>query len=67
MGALPELLTVKEVSEFFKRKTETIKRWIRQKKLPAIHVGREWRIKKQDIERIISGEAKIVEKKQERK
>lgn len=38
------LLTTHEVAVLLKMKEATIRRWIRNGELPALHIGREWRI-----------------------
>lgn len=45
-----ECLTCDEVAEKYKVKKITVWQWIREKKLPAVRVGREYRIRPQDIE-----------------
>lgn len=47
-----ELLTTREVADYLKLDVSTITRWIREKKLPAIKVGRSYRIKREDITKI---------------
>ena len=46
-----EFLTVKEVAIILKVNPITVLRWIKKKTLPAIRFGREFRIKKEDIEK----------------
>lgn len=45
-----EFLTVKEVAKLLKVNPITVVRWIKRKTLPAVRFGREFRVKKKDIE-----------------
>lgn len=51
-----ELLTVREVAEVLRLKPDTLYRWAREGRLPAIKVGKEWRVRPDDIERILGGD-----------
>lgn len=46
-----ELYTCEEVSKIYKVKPLTIWEWIKKKKLPAIKIGKEYRVRKEDLER----------------
>lgn len=48
---MSEFLTVKEVAVLLKVNPITVLRWIKRKTLPALRFGREFRIKKEDIEK----------------
>lgn len=59
--ATPTLLRVSEVAVLLQVSGSTITRWIRQGKLPAIHIEREWRISRNDLiawldERYLNGD-----------
>jgi excisionase family DNA binding protein len=41
---LPELLTVRELSELFRKRPEAILRGIKAKEIPAVMVGGTWLI-----------------------
>jgi excisionase family DNA binding protein len=43
-------LTPREVSGMLRVSTQTVRRWIKQGKLPAYRVGRAWRIKRADLD-----------------
>jgi excisionase family DNA binding protein len=47
---MPEYFTCSEVAERYKVKTLTVWDWIRKKKLPAIKIGRDYRIRQEDID-----------------
>lgn len=44
-------LTTKEISTILKVQEVTVRRWIQKRKLPAIRFGREYRIKRSDLEK----------------
>jgi len=46
-----EYLTTKEVAKLLKVEEITVRRWILRGWLPAIRFGREFRIKKEDLEK----------------
>ena len=48
---MAELHTCAEVADRYGVKIITVWSWIRKKKLPAIKIGKEYRIKKSDLER----------------
>lgn len=48
------IYTVEEVAKLFKVSKRTVYNWIYLKKLKVIKVGREYRIKKQEVERILN-------------
>ena len=48
---MEEYLTVKEIAKLLKVKEITVRRWILRGWLPAIRFGREFRVKKEDLER----------------
>jgi len=49
---MDEILTVREVAEYFKLSRTTVWRWCNEGKLPAFKVGRGWRIHRLDVEKI---------------
>ncbi len=44
-------LTPQEVSDLLRISTQTVRRWIKEGRLPAYKVGRAWRIKEGDLNR----------------
>jgi excisionase family DNA binding protein len=48
-------MTVAEVATILKLNQQTVRNWIDDGKLPAIHVGRRVRVKRSDFERLIVG------------
>ena len=44
---------IKFISQDLDVPEDTVREWIRQKKLPAYRVGREYRIKKEDYEKFL--------------
>ena len=48
-----EILTVEEVADYLKLSRATIWRWCRDGKLPAFRIGHHWRIRGDELERLI--------------
>lgn len=46
---MDDYLTTKELASLLKVNILTVRRWIASKKLPAIFLGKEYRIKKSDF------------------
>lgn len=63
---MDEILTVKEVANYFKLSRTTIWRWCNEGKLPAFKLGRNWRIHRSEIEKITGKPLKIAENAKER-
>jgi excisionase family DNA binding protein len=47
-------LTVPEVSEELKVHPATIRAWIKDGRLQAVRVGREWRVRRSEVDRALS-------------
>lgn len=50
---MDEFLTVSEIAELLKLNQQTIRNWIDAGKLPAFHIGRRVRVKREDFERLL--------------
>ena len=50
-----KVYTIGEVAEYYKLNPTTVWRWIRKGKLPAIRVGKCYRIKESDLEALERG------------
>lgn len=48
---LTDKLTVSEVAKACRRSPETVRRWIREEKIPAVKLGLVWFIARRDLER----------------
>ncbi len=48
---MQELMTVKEVAEYLRLCRTTVWRWVVE--IPAYRVGRGWRIKRLEVEKIV--------------
>ena len=46
---MPNYYTCEEVAQIYKVKTLTVWDWIRKKKLPAIKIGRDYRVSPDDL------------------
>jgi len=53
-----DLLTVDEVAEYLRVKATTVRELIKRGELPAAKVGRVYRIKRTDVETLLSTEVK---------
>ena len=51
-GMTEQLFTTDEAAELLKVHPETVRNWIRRGDLVAIKIGRQWRVKRADLERI---------------
>ena len=49
--ALSEAYTSEEVAQYLKLHPYTVRRLAREKKIPAFHVGGQWRFRRDDIDR----------------
>lgn len=47
------VLTVEEAANYLKVSKVTIRRWCAEGKLPAFKIGREWRINKFELDKIM--------------
>lgn len=50
---MPQIMTVKELAEFFRLKEATVCRLAAEGKLPAFKVGKSWRFDMEEIQRTI--------------
>jgi excisionase family DNA binding protein len=48
-----DLMTIREVAEVLRVRPETLSRWAREGRLPAVKVGKEWRVRLADMERLL--------------
>ena len=58
----PRLLTTQEAAEFLRVSRATIRRWCKAGQLPAVRIGRQWRIDMDQLERVLAGEAPLGER-----
>jgi excisionase family DNA binding protein len=49
----PQLLTVPQVAEEFQVTAQTIRNWIDQGVLPALRVGRAFRVRREDVDALL--------------
>ena len=45
-----QLMTIKEVADFLRISTISAYSWVRDGKLPAIRIGKEWRVRTRDLD-----------------
>ena len=51
------MLTPKEVAEYLKVPIETVWRWCRDSTLPAVKIGKYWRIPRDELDAFIKSKA----------
>lgn len=56
----PDILTVDEVSDLLKVTSQTIYNMIKDNRLKAIKIGREWRFRRSDIEELINPSRQVI-------
>ena len=49
-----EWMTVEEIAQDLRVKESTVREWIRQKRLKAAKIGRDYRIKREDYQKFIN-------------
>lgn len=54
LPTIGEFLTVKEAAAYLKATPNTITIWCRAGQLPAIKIGRQWRISRKELDRMVS-------------
>ena len=59
MGKIPETYTVDEVAEALKIHPYTVRRLVREGKIPAFKVGGQWRFRKDEINAWSKGKRKL--------
>lgn len=53
----PELMSLEEAVETLKTSRSTVYRWLRNGQLRGVKVGRQWRVRTDDVERFLTGES----------
>lgn len=48
--ALPRFLTPEEVADLLRVSRRTVYNWLRSGQLPAIRIGKVWRVRREDID-----------------
>ena len=51
----PMGLTVEDTAEELQLNVQTVRKWLRQGRLPGRKIGREWRISRQELEDYLRG------------
>ena len=51
-SVVDEILTVREVAKYLKLSRTTVWRWVKEGKLRAFKLGRSWRVRRSELERI---------------
>jgi excisionase family DNA binding protein len=50
--AMHELLTLEEVARLFRVHPRTVYRWVRERKIPAVHICATWRVPREAIDEL---------------
>jgi excisionase family DNA binding protein len=53
-GTMQPWLTLEQIAEELQIHIETVRTWVRDKKLPAYKVGRVYRVKRDDFEKFLA-------------
>lgn len=61
-----DLLTIKEVADYLRMGLLTVYKLVKTGKIPAFKIGKQWRVKKEDLEKYIETQ-KLEPKKQKAK
>lgn len=48
-----EIMTVPEVAEYTRMSELSVRRYLKRKILPGVKIGRNWRIRKEDVDRLL--------------
>jgi len=56
---LPKLLTSREAADYLRVSRATILRWCKAGQLPAVRIGRQWRIDVDQLKRVLAGEVPL--------
>lgn len=48
-----EFYTAEELADYLKISSQTVRAWIREKKISAVKFGRAWRIPKAEVQRLV--------------
>lgn len=52
---MPErFYTAEELADYLKVSSQTVRSWIRERKLKAVKFGRAWRIAENEVQRIVA-------------
>lgn len=47
-------MTVQEAAAYLKLSIETVRRYLRDHKLKAVKIGRQWRIRREELDRLLA-------------
>ena len=53
-----KILNVSDIAEFFGVSHETVWEWCKAGKLPAFKIGKEWKVRQSDLQRLISAKVR---------
>jgi len=50
MDAWPDIMTVREAAGYLRVNPETLRRWLRERRIPGRRAGSDWRLRKADLD-----------------
>lgn len=53
---LPQIYTVEEVAKYLRKSKQTIRKLVKQGKIPAVKIGGSWMITETTLQRLLAGE-----------
>lgn len=54
----PDVMTIDEAAAYLRVNERTLRIMLKQKRLPGAKIGRAWRIRRADLDRVLAGEVK---------
>lgn len=57
-----KILTAEHLAKFFGVAKKTVWEWCRASKLPAFKIGKEWKIRQSDLQRMINQKIRVEKK-----
>jgi excisionase family DNA binding protein len=54
---MENLLAPEEAAEKLGLHTETVRKWLREKRIGGVKVGRKWRVRESDLQRFVAANA----------
>lgn len=63
MAAKPQIYDAQKLARFFGVSRKTIWKWCETGKLPAFKIGREWKIRVEDLQKLITRKVRSQENK----
>lgn len=62
--AISQIYDVQKLAKFFGVSKKTIWAWCKSGKLPAFKIGKEWKVRKEDLQKLINRKVEVRQKKE---